>query len=364
MESIFRLIHKLGPAGIVLKAIFAALVADGLLLAFILLRRSYRKRYFAKRDARVFHFRAVWEQLISGKIPYLAWRGKIFDRRVVESLALDALEAAPAEGAARVLNFLRVSGLMQTRIYEARKYHGWQRRKALVALGQTRAAEGIAALGEGLRDSNAETRLAALRGLGRTGLPAAAEEILRWVGERGLVVPALPLENALMNCCRERPQLVPRYMAAAHGELRELLGRVLGEVATQTMDADLTEMAGDQAPEVRASAARAIPALLLALTDSHRLVRLRAAQALADQDEDSSVIFAAVADTEDAYGIDAYITAAENAGIYGELLEKLQTGRSMEEERRRHLLDIASRKVAPGPGIHPGVSAEPDAVVS
>ena len=118
-----------------------------------------------------------------------------------------------------------------------------------------------------------------------------------------------------MNCCRERPQLVPRYMAAAHGELRELLGRVLGEVATQTMDADLTEMAGDQAPEVRASAARAlgnarpkiappvlaemvkdpvwfvrlratvalgqlrtvraISALLLALTDSHRLVRLR-----------------------------------------------------------------------------------------
>ena len=402
MESIFRLIHKLGPAGIVLKAIFAALVADGLLLAFILLRRSYRKRYFAKRDARVFHFRAVWEQLISGKIPYLAWRGKIFDRRVVESLALDALEAAPPEGAARVLNFLRVSGLLQTRIYEARKYHGWRRRKALVALGQTRAAEGIAALAEGLRDSNAETRLAALRGLGRTGLPAAAEEILRWVGERGLVVPALPLENALMNCCRERPQLVPRYMAAAHGELRELLGRVLGEVATQAMDADLTEMAGDQAPEVRASAARAlgnarpksalpvlaemvkdpvwfvrlratvalgqlrtvraISALLLALTDSHRLVRLRAAQALADQDEDGSVIFAAVADTEDTYAIDAYITAAENAGIYGELLEKLRTGRSMEEERRRHLLDIASRKLAQGPGIHPGVSAKPDAV--
>ncbi len=156
MESIFRLIHKLGPAGIVLKAIFAALVADGLLLAFILLRRSYRKRYFAKRDARVFHFRAVWEQLISGKIPYLAWRGKIFDRRVVESLALDALEAAPPEGAARVLNFLRVSGLLQTRIYEARKYHGWQRRKALVALGQTRAAEGIAALGEGLRERCAD----------------------------------------------------------------------------------------------------------------------------------------------------------------------------------------------------------------
>src|SRR5260370_31934803 len=191
--------------------------------------------------------------------------------------------------------------------------------------------------GGGLGGSNGENRLEALGGLGRKGLPAAAEEILRWVGERGLVVPALALENALMNCCRERPQLVPRYMAAAHGELRELLGRVLGEVATQAMDADLTEMAGDQAPEVRASAARAlgnarpksalpvlaemvkdpvwfvrlratvalgqlrtvraISALLLSLTDSHRLGRLRAAQALADQDEDGSVIFAAGAGT-------------------------------------------------------------------
>ena len=54
----------------------------------------------------------------------------------------------------------------------------------------------------------------------------------------------------------------------------------------------------------------------------------------------------------------------DHAGIYGELLEKLRTGGTMEEERRGHLLDIASRKVAPGPGILPGVSAKPDAVAS
>ncbi len=388
MGSIFNFIRRLGPAGIVFKAIVAALIADGLLLGFILLRRAHRKRYFARRDARVFHFRQVWEDLTAGRIPREEWRRKALDREVVESLALDALEAAPPTEAARVLQFLRTSGLLQKRIHEAQEYSGWRRRKALVALGLTRAAEGIPALAEGLRDENAETRLAALRGLGRTGLPAAAEEILQWVGEVGLVVPTLPLENALMNCCRERPQILPKYMAGAKGELRQVLARVLGEVATAAVDADLIEMAGDVEPELRASAARAlaqakpkiallvlekmvedpvwfvrlraavalgqlrdakaIPALVQALTDSHRLVRLRAAQALVEQEESQVAIFERVAETEDAYALDAYITAAGNAGAYEGLLAALRTLTGMEQSRRHRLLEAASQKVPPG----------------
>jgi hypothetical protein len=50
----------------------AAIVADGLLLAFILLRRASRRRYFSKRDARVFELRQKWDALISGEIPYEA----------------------------------------------------------------------------------------------------------------------------------------------------------------------------------------------------------------------------------------------------------------------------------------------------
>ena len=44
--SIFEKLWRLGPAAFVLKAIVVAVVADALLLAFILLRRTYRKRYF------------------------------------------------------------------------------------------------------------------------------------------------------------------------------------------------------------------------------------------------------------------------------------------------------------------------------
>ena len=54
MVSAFESFRRLGPAAFVLKAIVSMIVADVLLLGFILLRRTYRKRYFARRDARQF----------------------------------------------------------------------------------------------------------------------------------------------------------------------------------------------------------------------------------------------------------------------------------------------------------------------
>jgi HEAT repeat protein len=367
MESIFEKLWRLGPAAFVLKAIFAAIVADGLLLGFIMLRRTYRKRYFAKRDARVFELRQNWDRLISGEIPYETWRQKSFDRRIVESIALDALEAAGAEESARLLKFLRQSGLIEKRIFEARKLTGWRRMRALVALGQTRALEGVSALAEGLRDRDLEIRLAALRGLGRTACPQAAGEILTWVGEKGLCVPALPLQSALIQCCAERPQLLIPYVQHATGRLREVLGRVLGEVATPSLSVDLLQFVGDELDELRAAAARAmshaerglafdvlnelvgdpiwfvrlraiislgvlgepraIPDLIRGLTDSHRLVRLRAAEALVKLKTEMAPIFQQVVATGDRYGLQAYLTALENAGLREKLEKELQAER-------------------------------------
>src|SRR6266403_5773608 len=118
MESIFDRIWRLGPAGLVLKAIIVAVIADALLLAFILLRRTYRKRYFARRDARVFELRKEWNALISGKIPFASWRNKPFDRRIVETIVLDVFEAAGSEESARLLQFLRVSGLIENAFFD------------------------------------------------------------------------------------------------------------------------------------------------------------------------------------------------------------------------------------------------------
>jgi HEAT repeat protein len=387
MASIFEKLWRLGPAAFVLKAIIAAILADGLFLTFILIRRTYRKRYFAKRDARVFELRQKWDRLIAGEIPFETWRKKPFDRRIVEAIALDAFEAAGPEESARLLKFLRTSGLIEKRIYEARRLTGWRRMRALVALGRTRAPEGIPALAEGLRDRSLEIRLAALRGLGRTACPQAAEEILAWVGEAGLIVPALPLQSALIQCCAERPQVLLPYVQHAEGPLREVLGRVLGEVATPSLGLDLLQFVGDDLDELRAAAARAlshtktglafdllselardpiwyvrlraivslgklsgpraIPSLLRGLTDSNRLVRLRAAEALVELDADMAAVFEQVVQTRDRYGLHAYLTALENADLRGKLDGEIQASTRISVEEKDHLLRVLQTGALP-----------------
>jgi HEAT repeat protein len=380
MASGFDKLWRLGPAAFVLKAVIIAMVADALLLAFILLRRTYRKRYFAKRDACVFEFRQKWEALISGQIPFATWRKKPFERRIVEAIALDAFESAGPEESARLLKFLRASGLIEKRIYEARHHKGWRRLRALVALGRTRAPEGISALAEALRDGNEETRLAALRGLGSMASPRAAEEILAWVSEAGLVVPALPLQSALIQCCVERPRLLLPHIKDARGSLRELLGRVLGEVATPSMGLDLLQFVEDEMAELRAAAARALanspssmalhvltelvgdriwfvrlravvslgqlsdrrakPALLRGLTDSHRMVRLRAAEGLVGINMELAATFAQVVATRDRYGLHAYLTAVENADLLGKLESDLQESLAISPEEKERLQKV------------------------
>jgi HEAT repeat protein len=388
MASGFEILHRLEPSAFVFKAIIGAIAADVLLLAFILVRRSYRMHYFRKRDARVFKLRQQWDALISGEIPYETWRTKSFDRRIIEDMALDAFEAAAADQSARLLRFLRTSGLIEKRIFEARKLKGWRRRSALVALGRTRAPEGIPALSEALRDHDPEARNAALRGLGRLGSPEAAEEILHWLAESGLNVPILPLQNALINCSRERPQILLPYLRLAGPQLREVLARVLGEVASPSLGAELIGLADDELPELRAAAARAlssaqpghaievlaelsrddvwfvrlravvsmgklydkvaIPHLIDALTDSNRLVRMRAAEGLVDLKSDMVSIFAQVVKARDRYGLHAFLAALENADLRDRLDAEIRKGTypAAEQESEELLAVLRTGKLA------------------
>jgi HEAT repeat protein len=383
MVSGSEILHRLEPSAFVFKAIVGVIAVDVLLLAFILIRRSYRMHHFRKRDARVFELRQQWDALISGEIPYQTWRTKAFDCRIIEDMALDAFEAAAVQQSARLLRFLRTSGLIEKRIFEARKLKGWRRRSALVALGRTRAPEGIPALSEALRDRDLEARNAALRGLGRLGSPQAAEEILHWLAESGLNVPILPLQNALINCCRERPQVLLPYLQLAGPQLREVLARVLGEVASPSLGTELIGLADDELPELRAAAARAlsnaepgqaveilgelsrdvvwfvrlravvaigklynkkaIPYLINALTDSNRLVRMRAADALVDFKSEMVSIFGQVVKTRDRYGLHAFLAALENADLRNTLDAEIRQAENVESEQERtELLAVLS----------------------
>jgi HEAT repeat protein len=403
MQSAFEKLWRLGPAAFVFKAIVAALTLNVLLLAFILLRRFYRKRYFSRRDARVFLYRQRWEDLVSGKMPFTDWRNKPFDLAIVESMSLDALEAGSSEESARLLSFLRSSGLIEKRVFEARRLTGWKRMRALVALGRTRAPEGIPALADGLRDHQLEIRLAALRGLGRTCSPQAAEEILAWVSEAGLNVPALPLQSALIQCCAERPQLLIPYVQHAEGPLREVLGRVLGEVATPSLGPDLLEFAEDRLDELRAAAARAlshtrsgqecevltqlardpvwfvrlraivslgklsdprtITPLLRGLMDANRLVRLRSGEALVALNAPMVSIFADVVATGDQYGLHAYLTALENANLREKLENDLENSSEIAPAQKISLRQLLQVGILPPKDISI-VGAVPELAIS
>jgi len=387
MVSAFETFRRLGPAAFVVKAIISVIVADVLLLGFIMLRRTYRKRYFAKRDARLFEIREGWDALISGETPYATWRSKASDRQLVESMVLDAFEVAGPEESARLLKFMRASGLVEKCISDARNHQGWRRHRALVALGRTRAPEGIPALAEGLRGRKQETRLAALRGLGQMACPEAAAEILNWVGEAGLVVPALPLQSALVQTCAERPQVLLPYLQHSGANVREVLARVLGEVATPSLGTKILQFAEDNLPELRAAAARAlsyvepglavsvlselardpiwfvrlraivslgqlghgtaIPFLLHGLTDSNRLVRLRAAEALMHLNIEMAPVFEQVVAMRDRYGLHAYLTALENAGLQAKMEAEINAMRLASQQVKAVLLEVLHTGAAP-----------------
>ena len=282
-------IEGIGPAQLVAKAILMSLAGILMLIAMIICRRWYRSRYFRRLNERTLALCERWNDIISGKMPAALWRTNAFDCKIVESMLLDTIEMADAQMLPGLLACLRNTGLLDLRLYEARRLKGWHQQAALVALGRTRAPEAIPALAEGLASSKEETRIAAVRGLGRTGLLAAAYPLLDSYVSGCLAVPEHTLKNALIHCCEKQPQLLLKYMERSSGTVRELLARVVGELATPELGEDLVVLAADPLPEVRASAARALakldpriafPILSTLASDTEWFVRLRAVIAL------------------------------------------------------------------------------------
>jgi len=363
MAFVFSAVEKLGPAGLVLRAIMGSVLGICLLIGFIVLRRWYRARYFRRRNERTVALRSWWDNIISGKISALDWRFDPLDCDIVESILLDNIEMSTPANLPPLLDCLRVSGLLDMRIYEARNSRGWKQRTALLALGRTRAVEAIPALAEGLESRLSETRIAAVRGLGRTAIREAAIPILDRIVAGHLDAPERSLKNALVNCCRSHPEMLVNYVAQTEGPIRELLARVLGELASPELGEELLVLAADTLPEVRASAARALgnsnmsytlPALhtlatdpewfvrlravvalgqienvgkirilLHAVCDRNRHVRQRAAWALARMEPQLEQILEDVVATHDDYALQAFISELERSGAIDKIVGAL-----------------------------------------
>jgi len=380
MGSIFKGIEKLGPAGLLLEAILASLLGILLLVGFIVLRRWYRTRYFRRRNQRTVALRSRWDDILSGRIPADNWRFNPLDCDIVESILLDSIEMSPPDKLAPLLDCLRASGLLDTRICEARTSRGLKQRTALLALGRTRAMEAIPALAAGLDSHLRETRIAAVRGLGRTARMEAAIPILDRIVTGHFDAPERSLKNALANCCRSCPDVLVNYLERTHGPVRELLARVLGELASPQLGEELLVLASDVLPEVRASAARALgntntcytlPALeslaadlewfvrlravvalgqidnvdkigilLRSLCDPNRHVRQRAAWALARMGPQLDQILEDVIATKDDYALQSFVSELERSGA----IEKIVGGYpgSSRHSTGTHLMEVVA----------------------
>ncbi len=353
----------LGLAWLVARAILFSLLGILLLVGFIVFRRWYRGRYFARLNRRTVALREQWPEILSGKIPGSAWRLNVLDCKIVEDILLDNIEVSDKDQLPAFLACLRNSGLLDLRIREARSSEGRQRRSVLLALGRTRAPEAIPALVEALESPSEETRVAAVRALGRISSSQAALPLLDLFMSEELKVPELTLKNALLNCCRGSPEILIPYLNHATGRTRELIARVLGELADPSLGEELLILAADPLPEVRASAARALAkvepevsfpvlstlavdtewfvrlravialssldhtgkvyVLLRALCDLNRHVRQRAAWTLARMHQGKLEILEKVVATQDNYALQAFLSELERHGSLDAALEGL-----------------------------------------
>lgn len=363
MPSGFSHFASWGPAQILFEALASTVAGIAVLLAFILLRRTVRTRYFRRLAQRSQEIRKNWDSIVCGDIPYESWFRNSLDHEIVESILLDRLEVAGPAETQHLHQCIRQSGLLDKRVREVRRLKGWRRRQALLALGRMGLPESIAALGEGLEDSREETCVDAVRGLGRVATPAAASVIIDRLLRAPLACPAPTLQSALLNCYRSHSSDLLRRTLEAADDLRPLLARVLAEVARRDTHGDLLTLAADSLPEVRAAAARAlaavrppyaltalarlaadeewfvrlravvalgdlsdvrgIPVLIEALRDANRFVRLRAAAALARFEGEEEKVLHLTVQTQDRYALQALVSEMQRSGRIPELVNAL-----------------------------------------
>lgn len=372
--------NRLGPfpaavnpeaAAFVLRAILFSAAGIVALIAFIVLRRAVRRRYFDRLAEGQFYVRQHWDAILSGEIPSEEWRAIRHQADAILALTLDRMDAATAAECQRLCSFLRRTGLMDRLMIEARRHNGWRREAALVQLGRTRAPEAVAVLAAALDDARVSVQLAAVRGLARTGLGSAAEAILERLLSAELKLKGTSLLNALIICTSSNPRIVFPYLFLARGEKRELLARVLAEVPAETAAVALGDevllLAADPLPEVRACAARAlahaefgfafpalatlardeewfvrlravaslgrfaegrcVPVLLRGVCDRNRHVRQRAAQALTHTPDLTSTL-RDVLQTGDAYALQAMIVELDRTGDFEKLSGMLESSAS------------------------------------
>ena len=372
MDSALRSFSQMLNTAILLAVILAAAAIGIAFLCMYLMARSAWQHFRIRRfDARSIKIHGHWREIVRGEIPAEQWRSNSLQCQIVQSIVIQEIGAATDKDRVGLQDFLRTSGLVDRCIERVHRGSGWNRRRAMLALGAMRVPEAIAPLSEALDDWQLDTRLAAVQALGRTGLPNAAEPIIETYMAGGPKVPAGPAANALVRCYMDQPEALLPYLRRSSGESRELLARVASELATQRMADEMIHLAGDPLPEVRACSAkalavaplplaipalanlardevwfvrlravsalnqilhpRAIPILLEAMRDSNNLVRLKAAAALAKFEHEAVEILQTIVDSRDRDALRAMVSALKLGGGFEKVVAQLNNPKFRDE---------------------------------
>jgi HEAT repeat protein len=364
MDSILSNFSQMLNTALLLAILLAAVsIGIALLLLFQMVRRAWQHFRIWRFDALSIKIHGQWREIVRGEIPAEEWRNNSLQCEIMQSIVIQEISAATDKDRAGLQDFLRASGLLDRCIERVHGRRGWNRRRAMLALGAMRVPEAIAPLSEALEDWQLDTRMTAVQALGRTCLTAAAEPILETHMIGGLKVPTDPVANALVRCYMDRPDALLPYLRRSLGESRELLARVASELATPGMADEMILLAEVPGAEVRACAAKAlavapypvaipalanlvrddtwfvrlravsalnqilhprvIPILLEAVRDSNRLVRMRAAAALAKFEHEAVEILQSIVDSRDRYALHAMISALELGGGFEKVMAQL-----------------------------------------
>lgn len=333
------------------------------LFIYIYAQRAWQRFREQRYDALSFKMHGQWRAIVKGDIRAEEWSSDSIQLQILQSILIQEIAMGMDKERAELQKFLRDSGLVSRCIERVLNGRGPLKRRAMLELGSMRIPDGIAALTEGLDDWQLDTRLAAVKALGRTGLSEAAEPIIEAYMVGNLKVPPGPIANALIHCYANHPEALLPYLRRSLGGPRDLIARVVGELATPAMADEILILADDARPEIRACAARAaaalplslgipmlarlvrddtwfvrlrataslnqifhprvIPILLEAIRDSHRLVRLRSATALAKFDHETLDILRNIVESRDQYALHAMISVLETGGGFGNILAQL-----------------------------------------
>src|ERR1700683_2757183 len=158
MGPALRSLSEMLNTAILLAVILSAIAIGIALLCIYLIARSawqhFRLRRFDKLSIEI-HGR--WREIVRGEIPAEAWRTNALQCQIVQSIVIQEIGAASDKDRAGLQEFLRASGLLDRCIERVRRGRGWNRRRAMLALGAMRVPEAVAPLSESLKDAQLDT---------------------------------------------------------------------------------------------------------------------------------------------------------------------------------------------------------------